>query len=325
MNSASNKSMWFAIPLFFFYIITAMAQNLPFLVTVVCSGVMALITKLAVGKWWPGQSIRNPFWFGSFVAAYSLSAIYYFTTILPSCVANEFAFVPQLVAKLFWFDPDSLNQLALHIVFLTSNFGLLGLYTYLFKSDPGWLVDKKNPVDDETFLTEAVSGRQVTLCPSCMVQIFYSTKLCVDRLTATRFVCFVQTQKCLRSKHCRSCDKCVAKMDHHCYWINNCVGSNNHREFMGLLMLMCIMHLLFLVMCCRRAWLINTVFIVWLPFLPTHNYVLFGDRFTHSTGWPGNVDIWFALFLAKRPLRCSLHHLARRIGQLASSNGVPAI
>lgn len=37
--------------------------------------------------------------------------------------------------------------------------------------------------------------------------------------------------KAPRSHHCRKCGRCIIKMDHHCPWINNCVGWGNHMSF----------------------------------------------------------------------------------------------
>ena len=39
-----------------------------------------------------------------------------------------------------------------------------------------------------------------------------------------------------RSKHCSMCKACIGRLDHHCAWINGCVGENNQRYFFIFLM-----------------------------------------------------------------------------------------
>uniref|UniRef100_A0ABI7VPN4 Palmitoyltransferase n=2 Tax=Felis catus TaxID=9685 RepID=A0ABI7VPN4_FELCA len=42
-------------------------------------------------------------------------------------------------------------------------------------------------------------------------------------------LCEVTVNK--KAKHSRACNKCVSDFDHHCKWLNNCVGGRNYRYF----------------------------------------------------------------------------------------------
>ncbi|KAI9104734.1 DHHC palmitoyltransferase-domain-containing protein [Phlyctochytrium arcticum] len=38
-----------------------------------------------------------------------------------------------------------------------------------------------------------------------------------------------------RTHHCRRCGRCVLRMDHHCEWLNTCIGHANHGHFIRFL------------------------------------------------------------------------------------------
>lgn len=44
-----------------------------------------------------------------------------------------------------------------------------------------------------------------------------------------------ETYRPPRAHHCRVCRRCVRRMDHHCPWINNCVGEFNQKYFIQFL------------------------------------------------------------------------------------------
>lgn len=38
-----------------------------------------------------------------------------------------------------------------------------------------------------------------------------------------------------KSKHCKACNRCTENFDHHCKWVNNCIGLINYDEFIKLI------------------------------------------------------------------------------------------
>ncbi|ORZ37217.1 hypothetical protein BCR44DRAFT_44894 [Catenaria anguillulae PL171] len=56
-----------------------------------------------------------------------------------------------------------------------------------------------------------------------------------DLLDDMHFCLSCMNRRPLRSKHCKQCGRCVVRFDHHCPWTWNCIGANNHRVFILLL------------------------------------------------------------------------------------------
>lgn len=46
-----------------------------------------------------------------------------------------------------------------------------------------------------------------------------------------QFCAVCKGYKAPRAHHCRKCGRCIMKLDHHCPWINSCVGHENHCHF----------------------------------------------------------------------------------------------
>jgi hypothetical protein len=78
--------------------------------------------------------------------------------------------------------------------------------TFLFASckDAGVL----KPFKGQSFLELLRDINPADLCPECKVI------------------------RSARSRHCAICNQCVERFDHHCPWINNCVGIKNHNAFL---------------------------------------------------------------------------------------------
>jgi palmitoyltransferase len=89
---------------------------------------------------------------------------------------------------------------------------------YLFT----YLSAKRN---NSTYINERNHAAQMRLYPYDRV-LFYPGTTC----STCHFL------KPARSKHCSICKTCVARMDHHCIWVNNCLGRGNYKWFLALLL-----------------------------------------------------------------------------------------
>jgi len=91
-------------------------------------------------------------------------------------------------------------------IFLIGNFFITTiLFLLSWLSDPGYL----KPSTDIDFIEIIPQFEPGQLCADCSL---------------------IKTKRC---RHCNICNRCVERYDHHCPWINNCVGIRNHGYFYG--------------------------------------------------------------------------------------------
>mmetsp|Transcript_26876 Transcript_26876/g.79432 ORF Transcript_26876/g.79432 Transcript_26876/m.79432 type:complete len:345 (+) Transcript_26876:136-1170(+) len=70
------------------------------------------------------------------------------------------------------------------------------------------LTDKKVPNGGISAVTEYYPSPEPTFCVKC------------------------QQVRPPRCHHCNSCNRCILQYDHHCPWVNNCIGYGNYRLFL---------------------------------------------------------------------------------------------
>lgn len=57
---------------------------------------------------------------------------------------------------------------------------------------------------------------------------FFSSNI---KFPKKRYCDYCNIEQPYRTKHCRRCEACVAKYDHHCYFIGTCIGEQNLGRF----------------------------------------------------------------------------------------------
>ncbi|KAI5606307.1 palmitoyltransferase akr1-like isoform X1, partial [Silurus asotus] len=63
----------------------------------------------------------------------------------------------------------------------------------------------------------------------------------------TRFCINCELFQVANCKHCHLCDLCVMDYDHHCLFLNRCVGQNNHRVFLLFILTMLVAQVFFII------------------------------------------------------------------------------
>ncbi|KAG2464880.1 ZDHC3 Palmitoyltransferase, partial [Polypterus senegalus] len=108
-------------------------------------------------------------------------------------------------------------------LFNTLAFLALASHGRAMLTDPG-AVPKGNATKEFIESLQLKPGQVVYKCPKC---------------------CSIKPD---RAHHCSVCKRCIRKMDHHCPWVNNCVGENNQKYFVLFTMYIALISLHALVM-----------------------------------------------------------------------------
>ncbi|XP_069840108.1 palmitoyltransferase ZDHHC4 isoform X2 [Dendropsophus ebraccatus] len=96
------------------------------------------------------------------------------------------------------------------LVFLPYILITLNLYCFYIccTTDPGRVTRQNESLCIQVYEYDDIMFHHNNKCPTCHLM------------------------KPARSKHCGVCGSCIQRFDHHCVWVNNCIGAQNIRYFL---------------------------------------------------------------------------------------------
>lgn len=123
--------------------------------------------------------------------------------------------------------------ISLCLIFAVLSAGLLASHIQCMVSDPGYVPVPDVKIDFSDTVSRKSRDDDWTVCHRC------------------------EMWRPTRAYHCKVCKRCVRKMDHHCPWVNNCVGEKNQRFFVLFLfytLLLCLLTYVIIAVSWNQIW-----------------------------------------------------------------------
>ncbi|RIB19443.1 ankyrin repeat-containing domain protein, partial [Gigaspora rosea] len=238
----------------------------------------AVFNTLAYYPWFIGLPVSVL----EFVFCYVLIVKFLIRAQIPDALLRTPYFTSLFQASAFWVGFTWIYKLLFvtsyllvpNVIFVTSYvLSMYWFYTALFVN-PGFIPKKYSREQQKQLIIDLANQGMLDskhLCITCLIK------------------------KPLRSKHCKICNRCVARFDHHCPWIHNCIGVKNHRAFMVYLAMM-IAGILSFEFICYQYFVISTPPYVPIPSSPCFLNDPLCGIFQYDM-WTASIAIWVGLHL----------------------------